>query len=878
MTKPTSALNYSFDTVPTNGTLNISAPLGFLPTSGNLLVAFIFAAANQTSSNGWVEHKAVISDGEMSIFTKTSDGTETQLELTQNGGRHLAYAIFEFPAGTTISEGVGSLSATPSLLPVEALPAGNNLVIWSSGRVTGSESAISSHEWAGATEVCDLLIPATGGNEGVSLTLGFEESTASSFDAVVTPSGSFMGQNYHSLALAVFVPDEVIITPPPVIPFGSSIAAENAYDGRPASEWLDGVGSEAMPAFGRSTYFAPGSDATFSIDYNLPFTLDIFRLGHYAGNGARLLVQGLEGTPAAQPAPVAIPGGNGAVTCEAWSINASWSVPADATPGWYYALLRGTNDLDLGYVLFAVSDAAAKKPTLIITGDATWHAAYNGYGGNNVYGAAKAIGSTADRAFCSTYDKPVITRDYVPQTHFLNNTYPYLKWSESMGYNAGVATIEQIKNDPTILDGRQLLVWTGHNEYIPQNVMDKTQALLLAGQRMVNVAGNDFFWRVRFTSGAFTAGNGRVMWCKKDTMSGPSTGPDATPGHVGGNPFTTEADWTGTWQDTRWSLRKPSEDFFGDRFIANGVRSDRVEVPATMKSLPAWRNCPGIQALGVGGVYQFQPGTLGMEWDMPILGNANVEQMVFSSTEVDLIGNASDINGESYGITMEDTIHSFTMVKKGLGVVANFNSDQWGWALDALHLRGSAAADVNAQQMMLNVLSDLGSQPHSSSVLARGLAVPSPVSLSLYGFIEEEEPPPPPPPPPSSTTDIEVLMARRQIDEMIRRDAEYISFRRKTRIRTADNGWIEGPEETLAPQQVSLIPFKRRMTEIMVNTEFGDVPDLPYVLLGRHNLNIQQYDTFTLRGEEFRVESIDIGEPDVKTAAHIDYFGGQTNG
>lgn len=560
-----------------------------------------------------------------------------------------------------------------------------------------------------------------------------------------TEAGTYVFQLTVTNSLSEVDDDSVQVTvttePPPPDPefdFGATIAEENEFTGSAKQNWFDGVETEQMPAFGRSTYYLPGDEAEFSIDYNLPFKFNIFRLGDYQGNGARLIQSGIVGTPTDQPAPAVIPNSNGAVTSAAWSVNATWSIPENAQPGWYYALLLGDNGTDFGQVLFLVSDKLAKKPTVIVTGDATWHAAYNGFGGNNVYGAAKGLGDINQRALCSSYDNPVLTRDYVPQTHFFNNSYPYIKWSERMGYEAGVTTIEQIKDDPSILDGRDLIVWVGHNEYIPDIVMNKTKSLIAAGQNMLNVAGNDFFWRVRFTDGAFNSSNdGRVMWCKKDTISGPS----AIRTGGAGTPFTNEADWTGTWQDTRWSLRQPSEDFFGDRFIANGIRADQVKVPASMKSLPPWRDCAGVQALTTGQEYSFTAGSLGMEWDMPVLANTNVEQVPFSSSEVDLINNASDINGEDYGTTLENVIHSFCMVRNGISYIANFNSDQWAWALDSLHLRGTAAADANAMQMMLNVISDLGVQPDITSVQTASLTVPTPVALTEYGF--NEDPPPP---------------------------------------------------------------------------------------------------------------------------------------
>ena len=650
--------------------------------------------------------------GSTRTFTATTAGSRTfQLTVTDDDGA---------TASDTVVVNVTSSNAPPNANAGadQTVTVGTQVTLNASSS-SDSDGTIASYSW---TQTAGSTVALSG--TGASRTFTPTSSGSRTFQVTVTDDDGSTAT------------DTVVITVnDPASNYGSTVASENTRAGDPSNMWWDGLSPLGLPSFPRRTYYAPGETARFSVDCNSAFNVTIHRLGHYGGNGARLVETAFAGTPATQPAPVAITGGNGAVTCAAWEQNAQWTVPGDALPGWYMATFRRTSDSQHGYALFLVSDAGAKRPTLIVTGDATWHAAYNGFGGNNVYGASVSIGSIGARAFCSTYDKPVLTHAHVPQTHFFNNSYPYLAWSERMGYDAGVATIEQIKDDPTILDGRDLIVWVGHNEYVPQQVMDKTKALLTAGQNMLNIAGNDFFWRVKFTNGAFSSTtNGRVMWCKKDTMSGPSSGPDAIPSHVAGQPFTTAADWTGTWQDTRWTLREPSEDFFGDQFIANGIRADAVKVPASMKNNPAWRNCPGILALTTGQEYTFAAGTLGMEWDRPMMANTNVEQYLFSSTEIDLVNNAADANGETYGQTSNDTIHGFAMVKKGEGYVANFNSDQWAWALSQRHLRGNAAADNNAMQMMLNVIADLGVQPTSASVTAAGLTVPTAVSLAEYGF------------------------------------------------------------------------------------------------------------------------------------------------
>jgi hypothetical protein len=658
--------------------------------------------------------------GSNRTFTPATAGVRTfQLTVTDDDGATNSDTV---TVTVNAPGGGGNTPPTASAGPDQSVDTGAPVTLNGSGS-SDTDGTVVGYTWTqvsgpsvtlSGTGANRTFTPTTAGTYIFGLTVTDDDGASSSQDTVTITATTSSG--------------------------ALTVAQENALTPTHGWEyWLEGIDTQSMPAFGRSTYYLPGQNFAMSVNYNLPFTFDVYRLGHYGGAGGRRVATGITGTPTAQPAPAVIANSNNAVTCAAWSVNGQWSIPIDATPGWYSVTLKGGTGSDFGQVLFCVSDKNNKKNVLIVTGDATWHAAYNGYGGNNIYGASTAIGSANARALCSTYDKPVITLNNVPQTHFFNNTYPYVKWSESVGINAGYTTIEQIKNDPSILDARGLIVWTGHNEYIPQQVMDKTKELLDSGTNMVNIAGNDFFWRVKFTNGSFeSTTNGRNMWCKKDSLDGPS----AIRTGGAGTPFTTSAEWTGTWQDTRWLLREPSYEFFGDQFIANGIRSDAVVVPFAMKTSPAWRNCPGIQSLGIGQVYAFAAGTLGMEWDQPH-PSTELEWVPFSQNDIPLPSNASDENGAIYSQTATGQ-HRFMALVSGSAYVVNFNSDQWGWALDSLHLRGSAASDINARQMMLNVLYDLGAAGNGSMIVGSGLTIPTPVSNfgEAYGLTVIEPPPP----------------------------------------------------------------------------------------------------------------------------------------
>ena len=124
---------------------------------------------------------------------------------------------------------------------------------------------------------------------------------------------------------------------------------------------------------------------------------------------------------------------------------------------------------------------------------------------------------------------------------------------------------------------------------------------------------------------------------------------------------------------------------------------------------------------------------------------------------------------------------------------------------------------------------------------------------------------------------LELLMARRQIEAMILADPEMIPFQRTTLVKQGDNSWVETGPTPIKPQQVCFIPFKRRLVEGIEGSEFGEIPNQPWVLLGRWNLDIERNDSFTWQGDEYNVVELDI-KKQIHKIAHIDFKGKPNHG
>jgi len=96
-----------------------------------------------------------------------------------------------------------------------------------------------------------------------------------------------------------------------------------------------------------------GRDVHFKIETDAQaFSIAIYR---FSGDGSDVLMAALPNPPAPQVQPPCVTDPlTRAIDCSNWSESASWTVPADAAPGTYYALLRREDTGGVNHILFVV--------------------------------------------------------------------------------------------------------------------------------------------------------------------------------------------------------------------------------------------------------------------------------------------------------------------------------------------------------------------------------------------------------------------------------------------------------------------------------------------------------------------------------------------
>ena len=123
---------------------------------------------------------------------------------------------------------------------------------------------------------------------------------------------------------------------------GTSVYCENQKPGNPRSQWdVVGAGDPSIQGFATDISVNQSDTVQFKVKTNAQaYHLDIYRLGYYGGNGARLIttVTPSAQLPQTQPACLSNPT-TGLVDCGNWAVSAQWNVPADAVSGIYIAKL-----------------------------------------------------------------------------------------------------------------------------------------------------------------------------------------------------------------------------------------------------------------------------------------------------------------------------------------------------------------------------------------------------------------------------------------------------------------------------------------------------------------------------------------------------------
>jgi hypothetical protein len=500
------------------------------------------------------------------------------------------------------------------------------------------------------------------------------------------------------------------------------IPCENTHPGTPFSVWgVDGAGDPGIQGFATDISVNAGGTIDFKISTSsTAYTLTMYRLGWYQGNGARqvAVVQPSAALPQTQPACLTDPP-TGLVDCGDWAVSASWTVPADAVSGIYLARLADTATGAASLIPFVVRDDASTSDILFRTDDTTWQA-YNDYGGSNTYYGT--VASSNGRAYKVSYNRPWHNRGEGPGFGTANfplyAEYPMIRWLESNGYNVSYTSQIDAERQPlSTLTRHHVLLTAGHDEYWSEGQRAALTAARDAGVDMAFFTGNVSFWKIRWEN-AIDGSNTpyRTLVTYKETLDGRVLDPQDPP------------TWTGTWRDPRFSPPadggRPENALDGTFFTVNRGSGAPV-VTSDFANLRFWRNT-AIASLTGAQTKTLAANTIGYEWDEDV-DNASRPPGLFDMSTTTL---SVPLKIRDFGATFGPgtAVYSPVEYRAASGaLVFSAGTVQWAWGLDVAHDQapdiGSNTPDADMRQATLNVLADMGVRP---ATIQAGLVAGSP--------------------------------------------------------------------------------------------------------------------------------------------------------
>ena len=477
----------------------------------------------------------------------------------------------------------------------------------------------------------------------------------------------------------------------------NAIVLENEKPGNPESEWgLPNGASSSIQGFTTDISTDVGGTVQFKIDTDATeYRIDIYRLGYYDGDGARL-VGSIDHTGAdIQPAPI-VDLTTATVDAGNWSVTDTWNVPADAVSGVYIAkLVREDGTQGENQIPFVVRDDGSHSDIVFQTSDTTWEA-YNDWGGASLY--TNTLNNGANRAYAVSYNRPLDTQS---ANSLFGLDYSAIQFLEKNGYDVSyISGVDTARSGSELLD-HKLFLSQGHDEYWSADQRANVEAARDAGVNLAFWGGNDVYWETRWAPSLDSTPDAYRTLVTYKESDGDAVDPNAQ--------------WTGAWVDPRSpSGADPQNALTGTLFTVTAIQHDTISVSSDYSNLLFWANTD-IANLQPGQSIQLAPGTLGTEWDSDVDNGFRPAGLIdLSSTTVNV--NTLLVNpnvGDAAGVTTGNATHNLTLYRADSGaLVFSAGTIYWNWALDS-HNPGGVQEDHNVQQAMVNLFAEMGIQPGS---------------------------------------------------------------------------------------------------------------------------------------------------------------------
>ncbi len=290
------------------------------------------------------------------------------------------------------------------------------------------------------------------------------------------------------------------------------IALENLHLG--TVRWQipgDKAASTQIQAYAGATSVFPGQKLAFYVSTQkegTSYSVSIYRMGWYGGEGARLmkLQYGLFAHAQGYYDSIArsligcdlcrVNLGTGLVEAN-WQPSYSLVIPSDWTTGVYLAKFTDVHGMQT-YAPFDVRGNSYSQ-YIVVTSDTTY-AAYNDWGGYSLYNAVDSVNlaekAKLPRAIKVSFDRPYDgARGSGQVLQFEINA---IRWMERQGYDLSYISDIDLHVYPAQLLQHRAYLSLGHDEYWTKEMRDGVEFARDHGVSLAFLGANAAYWQMRF--------------------------------------------------------------------------------------------------------------------------------------------------------------------------------------------------------------------------------------------------------------------------------------------------------------------------------------------------------------------------------------------
>jgi len=467
-----------------------------------------------------------------------------------------------------------------------------------------------------------------------------------------------------------------------------------------------------IKGYASATSINKGESITFYVAVNpVPqtYSIDVYRIGWYGGNGGQLKLHLAGLTGVSQPAPT-YDSATGLIAC-AWSPSyvLDTSQPTLDSTGWtsgiYLALLTNTNKYQT-YIIFVIRDDA-RTADLMFQQSVTTYQAYNNYPDNSKtgkslydggsYGAKTGVGT--QRAVKVSFDRPYTYTDHTGAGELLHYDIYFVRWLERNGYDVCYSTnIDTHTSGARLLNFKAFLV-VGHDEYWSRGMYDNVYAARDAGTSLGFFVANPAYWQVRLEPSTLNGAPNRVIACYKDSKLDPYNNRL--------NSFYDPSLTTVTWRDSL--LNRPEQQLVGVMYTSY-IDADN---PALSYVVQNSQTAMGKLVYGGTGLSDGSsvPGVLGYEFDKQFSTYNTPTSNTDPASKTNVVaGTYTLLSNSPFTDTSRTSDHansSIYQVTSGAWVFSA-GSMYWNWGLDDYTARvqtyAVAAPSAALQTATANIL------------------------------------------------------------------------------------------------------------------------------------------------------------------------------